>query len=75
MPDGAYTALYLAGREGEAKGHANRTLVACLETFVRALALLFVSGVLGSQARQVSSAMSRYFMLDDDELGTKEYSR
>jgi hypothetical protein len=49
--------------------------VACLETSVRALARLFVSDALGSQARQVSPAVSRCFMLDDDELGTKEYAR
>lgn len=75
MPAGEYSALFLAGREREAKAHANRALAACLETFVRAVARLFVSEVLGSQARQVSPAVSRYIMLDDDELGKKGYTR
>ncbi len=42
----------------EAKGYANRTLAACLEALVRVLPRLFVSGVLGSQARHVSTAVS-----------------
>ncbi len=75
MPDGEYTGLYLSGSEGQAKSHANRALVSCLETFVRALARLFVSSVLGSQARQASPAVSQYFMLDDEDLGAKEYDR
>ncbi len=75
MPDGEYIGLYLSGSEGQAKSHATRARLACLETFVRAQARLFVSGVLGSQARQASPAVSQYFILDDEDLGAKEYDR
>jgi hypothetical protein len=73
MPLGEYMRLVIAGQEHAAKRQASRTLVACLERFVRALARLFVSDVLGNQARQVSSAVSHYFMLGDEALGTREY--
>ena len=69
MQPGEYARLYAAGKEQEAKGRANRTLVACLERYVRALARLFVSGMLGDQARQVSSMVSRYYRLEDAQLG------
>jgi hypothetical protein len=74
MPPGEYMRLVIAGQEHAAKQHANRALVACLERFVRAVARLFVTGVLGDQARQVSPAVSHYVMLNDEDLGTKMYS-
>lgn len=66
--------LYTTGKEDVAKRHANRALVACLERFVRALTRLFTLGPLGGQGRLVSSALSDYLFLHDEDLGRKEYS-
>lgn len=74
MAPGAYVKTILAGREKEAISHANRTLIICLERFVRALTRLFVLGDLGAFAPTFAASVSDFSMLDDDELGMRDYS-
>lgn len=74
MPEGEFVKLVLAGQEADAIYRANRTLIACIERFVRALTRLFVLADLGSMASMLSATVSDFSMLDDEQLGETDYS-
>lgn len=73
MPSDERIELLMANKQDILKQRENRNLVVCLESFIRALARLFVLAELGDDARRVSASVGYFFRLDDTRLGTKGY--
>ena len=73
MPEDADSKLIIENRLDELKMQANPALVACIERFMRVLGRLFTLGDLGGAARSRSGILWDFAMLDDNQLGTREY--
>lgn len=73
MAEGRYARLILHERFDAVKRHTDRTLIASLERFTRALARLVVSGALGDDGVAAAAPLRRYWALRDEELGKTRY--
>ena len=59
----------------EAIDSVQREIISKLERFVRAISRQFTIGKLGEKAMQFSPALYSFIMLNDDELGNKDYRK
>lgn len=75
MAEGRYARLVLDEKFDAVKRHADRTLIASLERFVRALARLVIAGDFGAEGLAAAAPLRRYWALSDDELGKTRYEQ
>jgi hypothetical protein len=59
----------------EALDYAKRHVLIKLEKFVRALCRQFISGKLGTKARQNSACLHSFILIKDEDLGNRDYRK